>query len=208
MRAVVDTGSGYTLIKEAAVTKLGGEINRRRNIPHLQGVTGSPLRVLGMVWLEIGVGDDEVHKQWFPVVPNGYLDADLLLGADVLARAPFHWNGKTNIIVWGNTPYVISHIKRQKGKVERIRVIPPNLTPEDHSKRINLVKPVRLEPYQSQFIPIVVKEKPGETLLVHPQPQISSNIFPLLTKVNENNTIYLPFLTTPKVSKILNQEPC
>ena len=78
-----------------------------------------------------------------------------------------------NIIVWGNTPYVISHIKRQKGKVERIRIIPSTITQEEHSKRVKLTKPVRVEPYQSQFIPIIAKEKPGETLLVNPQPQIN-----------------------------------
>ena len=101
-----------------------------------------------MVWLQIGVGNDHVHKQWFPVVPNSYL-GDVLLGVDVLARAPFHWNGKTSIIVWGNTPYVISHIKREKGKVERVRMIPSTITQGEHSKRVNLTKPVRVEPYQS-----------------------------------------------------------
>ncbi len=121
MRAVVDTGSCYTLIKEAAVNKMESEINKRRALPNLQGVTGSPSRILGMVWLEIGVGEDHVHKQWSPVVPNSYLDADPLLGTDVLSRAPFTWNGKRNTMVWGNAPYVISHIKRQRGKVERVR---------------------------------------------------------------------------------------
>ncbi len=29
-----------------------------------------------------------LHKQWFPVVPNSYLDEDLLLGTDDLSRAP------------------------------------------------------------------------------------------------------------------------
>ncbi len=115
MRAVIDTGRCYTLIKEATVNKMGREINKRRALPNLQGVTGSPLRILGMVWLEIGVGEDHVHKQWFPVVPNSYL----VLGTDVLSRAPFTWNGNKNIIIWGNAPYVISHIKRQRGKVER-----------------------------------------------------------------------------------------
>ncbi len=94
MRAVVDTGSCYTLIKEATANNMGSEINKRRALPNLQGVTGSPLRILSMVWLEIGVGEDHVHKQWFPVVQNSYLDADLLLGTDVLSRAPFTWNGK------------------------------------------------------------------------------------------------------------------
>ena len=59
--AVVDTGSSHTLIKEAAVNKLGCEINKRRNIPCLQGVTGSPLRIIGMVLLTIGIGNDDEH---------------------------------------------------------------------------------------------------------------------------------------------------
>ncbi len=68
MRAVVDNGSCYTLIKEATVNKMRNEINKRRALPNLQGVTGSPFRILGMIWLEIGVGEYHVHKQWFPVV--------------------------------------------------------------------------------------------------------------------------------------------
>ncbi len=55
MRAVVDTGSCYILIKETTVNKMGNEINKRRALPNFQGVTGLPLRILGMVWLEIGV---------------------------------------------------------------------------------------------------------------------------------------------------------
>ncbi len=99
MRAVVDTGSCYTLDKEATANKMGSETNKRHALPNLQGVTGSPLRILGMIWLEIGVGEDHVHKQWFSVVPNSYLDADLLLGTDVLSRVPFTCNGNKNIIV-------------------------------------------------------------------------------------------------------------
>ncbi len=118
MRAVVDTGSCYTLIKETTANKLGIEINKRRALPNFQRVTGSPLRILGMIWLEIGVGEDHVHKQWFPAVPNSYLDAYLLLGTDVLSRTPFTWEGNKNIIVSGNSSYVISHIRRQRGKVE------------------------------------------------------------------------------------------
>ncbi len=124
MRAVVDTGSCYTLIKEATANKMGSKIDKRRALLNLQGVTGSPLRILGMIWLEIGVGEDHVHKQWFSVVPNSYLDADLFLDTDVLSRTPFTFDGNKNIIVWGNTLYVISHIKRQKGKVERVGATP------------------------------------------------------------------------------------
>ncbi len=62
MRAVVDTGSCYTLIKETTTNKMGSEINKRRALPNLQGVTGSPLRILGMIWLEIGIGEDHVSR--------------------------------------------------------------------------------------------------------------------------------------------------
>ncbi len=93
MRAVVDTGSCFTLIREATANKMGSEINKSRTLHNLQGVPGSPLRIPGMIWLEIGVGEDHVRKQWFPVVPNSYLDADLLLGTDVLSRTPFTWDG-------------------------------------------------------------------------------------------------------------------
>ncbi len=147
MRAVVDNGGCYTLIKEATVNKPVGEINKRRALPNLQGVTGSPLRILGMVSLEIGVGDDHVNKQWSPLVPNSYLDADLLLGTDVLSRKPFTWNGERNIMVWGNAPYVISHIKRQKGKVERVRDTPITLDQNDQLKGIRLTKSIRIERY-------------------------------------------------------------
>ncbi len=126
--------AAVTLIKEATANKMGSEINQRWDPPNLQGVTGSPLRILGMIWLEIVVGEDHVHKQWFPVVPNSYLDADLLLGTDLLSRAPFTWNGNKNLIVWGNASYGISHIRRQRGKVERARATPLTLNQSDPSK--------------------------------------------------------------------------
>ncbi len=198
MRAVVDNGGCYTLIKAATVNKLGGEINKRRALPNLQGVTGSPLRILGMVCLEIGVGDDHVNKQWSPLVPNSYLDADLLLGTGVLSRAPFTWNGERNIMVWGNASYVISHIKRQRGEVERVRATPITLDQNDQLKDIRLTKSIRIEPYQTHFLSIPVKQKPGETLLVHSQSKINPGGFPFLTKVDESSNIYFPFMNNAK----------
>ncbi len=88
---IVDTGSGYTLIRESAAKRMGTEICKRRNTLSLQGVTRSPLRVLGMTWLEIGVGETKVHKQRFKVVPDHYFSVDLLLGCDVLCQAPLSW---------------------------------------------------------------------------------------------------------------------
>ncbi len=205
MRAVVDTGSCSTLIKEATANKSGSEINKRRTLPNLQGVTGSPLRIHGMVWSEIGVGEDHVHKQWFPVVPNSYLDADLLLGTDIVSRTPFTWDGNKNIIIWGNTSYVISHIRRQRGKVERVRANPLTLNQSDQVKDIRQTKSIRMEPYQTQFLPIPVPKNPGETLLVQVQPKISPDSLPFLAKVDDSNNIYLPFIINKNIITVL---PC
>ncbi len=134
MRAVVDTGSCYTLIKEATANRMGSEIDKRRALPNLQGVTGSPLRILGMIWLEIGVGEDHIHKQGFPVVPNSYLNADLLLGTDVLLRTPFTCDGNKNIILW-EIPPILSVTSEDK-EVERVRAAPLTLNQVDPVKGI------------------------------------------------------------------------
>ncbi|XP_045133135.1 uncharacterized protein LOC123517195 [Portunus trituberculatus] len=39
MKALIDTGSSYTLLTEKATKRIGGEVNTRRNPPRLQGVT-------------------------------------------------------------------------------------------------------------------------------------------------------------------------
>lgn len=76
------------LIKRSVVDRLGCELNTRCTPPDLQGVTGSPLRFLGVAWLEIAVGDEKVSKQWLSVVPDSYLSSDLLLGCEVLGQEP------------------------------------------------------------------------------------------------------------------------
>ncbi len=63
LRALVDTGSEHTLIRRSAVDRLVGEINTRRALPNLQGVTGDPLRILAMTWEELGVGDKKKKKK-------------------------------------------------------------------------------------------------------------------------------------------------
>ncbi len=205
MRAVIDASSCYTLIKEEIANKMGSEIDKRRGLPNLQGVTGSPLKILRMIWLETGVGD-HIHKQWFPVVPNSYLYADLLLGTDVLSRTPFTWDGNKNIIVWENTSYVISHIMRQRGKVERVRATPLTLNQGDPVKGIRLTKSIRKEPYQTQFLPIPVPKNPGETLLFHSQPKENPDSLPFLTTVDDSSNIYLPFINNTKGVEEVKQE--
>lgn len=204
LRAVVDTGSGYTLITEAAVKeKLKGIISQRHNVPILQGVTGTTLRVLGMTLLDIGVGDETSHKQWCPVVPNSYLDADILLGTDLISQASFKWNSKHNTVEWGGTTYLVNHIKRQRGKVERIRVMPPPLSNQQQLDQIRLRHSIKLDPYQAKFCPISVNENPGETLLVRPQPRLTPNHHPFIVTVDENKQVPLPFTNDAKSRTVI-----
>ncbi len=133
------------------------------------------------------------------------MDADLLLGTDVLSRAPFTWNRNKNIIVWGNASYVISHIRRQRSKVERVRATPEALDQSDQVKDIRLVKSIRIELYQTQFLPIRVPKKPGENLLVHSQSKINPDSLPFLTKVDDNHNIYLTFMNNTKGVKEVKQ---
>ncbi len=42
------------------VKRMGGDIDLRRNPPRLQGVTGAPLRILGMWKAKVGVGDHKI----------------------------------------------------------------------------------------------------------------------------------------------------
>ncbi len=157
-----------------------------------------------MIWLEIGVGEDHVHKQWFPVVPNSYLDADLLLGTDVLSRA--HLLGmETKISYYGEILPMLSVTSGDRGKVERVRATLLTLNLSDEVKDIRLTKAIRLEPYQTQFLPIPVPKNPEKTLLVHSQPKINPDNFPFLTKVDGSSNIYLPFINNTKGVKKVKQ---
>ena len=197
----MDTGSGHTLIKEKAVRRIGEHINKRRNPPLLHGVTGAPLRILGMVSLTIKIGDNKVHQRWVPVVPDSYISCDVLLGCDVLTQGTLVWNGLAKILTWNGTPYKINHIPVKRRTVRSVQTTVSNKP--NQGKNINLAHPVHLGPYQTQFFPLPCPEPPGQTLLVYPQPTISKQCQPYLIKVQENQTIYVPFFNTTKVQKIV-----
>ncbi len=86
-----------------------------------------------------------------------------------------------------------------------MRSIPKMLDQKDYSRRISLTTAARTEPYQSQFIPVTLKEKPGETLLVHSQPRMNPNSLPFPTEVDENNAIHLTFMNNTRGIKEVTQ---
>ena len=206
MKALVDTGSNYTLLTEKTTKRIGGVVNTRRNPPRLQGVTGSPLRILGMVNTEINIGNEKVCRRWFPVVPDSYISVDLLLGCDILNQAKFCWDATNNVMVWGDASYIVHHISRNKKNVCRVREDPVTLkeNPEGCTQ-IHVKLPLSIGPYQSKFTPIPVKEAPDTTLIIYPQPRFFQNTKPCLVKVNEENNILLPLMNHSKKEKTYNK---
>lgn len=199
MKALVDTGSSYTLFTQRTAKRVGGEVNTRRNPPRLQGVTGAPLRILGMVKTEINIGNEKVCRQWFPVVPDTYVSVDVLLGCDVLNQAKFCWDPHNKVMSWGGASYVVSHISRNKKNVCHVQEDPVTLGDVSQGyTQISVKKPLSVNPYQSRFVPISVKETPNTTLIVYPQPRFLKNAQPCLVKVNDENNIFLPLMNHTK----------
>lgn len=77
--AIVDLGSVISLIKRRTVQRLKLPVQKVKQVHSLSGITGQPLRVLGMVKLNVQVGAKGTHEQMVPVVPDSYLNKDLLL---------------------------------------------------------------------------------------------------------------------------------
>ncbi len=156
-----------------------------------------------MFWAEIRIGDNKVCRQWFPVVPNTYLAADMLLGCDVLGQAPLIWNGKKRVLMWGNTPYVVNYIPKQKSRVSRVKLDPVEISkPSKTFSQIHLLHHEKLSLYQTRFVSVMVNQSPGTTLIVHPQPRFSHSSYPFLVQVTSEGHIYLPLTNGSKSDKI------
>ena len=200
LRATVDTGSGYTLIRESAIDIIEQKVNTRKAPPLLQGVTGSPLRILGMVKAEIEIGGGKKVKQWYPVVPNKYLDTDILLGCDLLGQDTITWDNKNGVMFWANTPYVVCQTKRNPRKVSKVHEIPsPEISPVTRPNQyFQTHQNITIPPYTSSFCEIKVKGTPGEEFIIYPQGRLTHNSHPFVTRVDDNSTIKVPVVNNSK----------
>ncbi len=155
--------------------------------------------MLGLRKARIGVGDHKVCERYFPVVPNSYLSCDALLGCDVLSQATLVWGGPRRAIIWGDTPYVVYHIHRRKNTVSRVQSCPVELeSPHQKFSQISLKASIQLDPYQTQFVPVVVPETPESTLLVYPQPRFCHSSHPFIVNVTSEQSIYVPLVNPTK----------
>lgn len=200
--ALLDTGSSATLIKQSAVKRLGLEIDKSRCLPSLTAVNGGPLKILGMVKVEIHIGDQEVYKRMISVVPDSYINRDLLLGCDVINRSNLTWNPREKMMIWGGTAYQVFHIRTSQASVQRV-VLPCPIECSEKEKPVAIREMVRLKPHQSTVVKTQVDEQPGTVLLVYPQLKHSSQTCPLLVEVSENKTIPVLVDNPAKVHKFL-----
>ncbi len=195
----------HTLFREATAKRTRGEIDRRNPL-RLQGVTGAPLRILGMWKAKVGVGDHKICERYFPIVPDSYLSCDALLGCDVLGQATLIWDGQKSAIIWGDTPYTVNHIRRSKNTVSRVQSSLVELkSPRLKFSQISLKAPAQLNPYHTHFLPVPVPELPESTLLVYPQPQFSQGSHPFIVNVTNERSIYVPLANSPRKQKTLKK---
>ena len=141
-----------------------------------------------MVELKITVGGGKVSNRRVPVVPDQYLSSELLLGCDILGKAPLTWNHQDQTLIWGNELFPI-HFIRPKNQVEKITVVP---APTQKVNQLRVRQKFELSPFKTKFFPIKVEEQPGTTLVIHPDKNMKAVPFPFVTTVNSQGEIYFP----------------
>lgn len=60
--AMLDTGSSLTLKRRSTVQRLGHNVDKSNYLPSLTGITGQPLRVLGMTQVTVHVGSQKKYQ--------------------------------------------------------------------------------------------------------------------------------------------------
>ena len=124
------------------------------------------------------------------MVPNNYLQADILLGCD---KKLFHWR---------KTPYAFHLIRSRKNAVRNVTQLPPPVVSLKPENRLHDPHQIQLDPYQTKFILLPVEAKSGTILIVHPKGKPTSNCHPFCVQVSAEQTIPCPVTNLAKVTKI------
>ncbi len=129
----------------------------------------------------------------------------MLLDCDVLGQAPLTWDGKKKFLRWGETSYVVTYVPCQRNEVERVKTEPVVLAESVHApiySHIILLQQIKLGPYQTEFVPVPIKEKLQTLLTVHPQSRTSHNAHPCLVEVINKGLVHLPLANAAKSGKV------
>ncbi|XP_068213446.1 uncharacterized protein [Palaemon carinicauda] len=194
--ALIDTGSDICVAQKRLIEGLGLHCNQMRNIPQLTGVTQHVLPVLGTVYLDVHIGS-RVVTHLFSVVPDGYLDTDVLLGADLIRSAPMTWDDAKKMIVWDRFIYPVRYLRPipSNKRVRQIKVLQPN---EPQKAQVRLRKKFILPQFTAGIYPLAVDEPPNTLLEFVPEIKVCQTQSVLCLKVNDAQEVFLPLVNNTK----------
>ena len=209
--ALIDTGSEVCVTTKRFTENLGLKLHQWRNGGHLVGVTQHELRVLGAVYLEINVGQ-RVVTHLFIVVPDEYLDTDLLIGADLLSIAPLTWDYSKRMVTWNHCIYPLRYLKPRPSnkRIRHVKLITNGYTKEANVKadvsrpgQVRIKKKVVLQATTANIVPVNVKEEPDTLLEFTSKVADCPTSSALCLRVNEEQEVFLPFINNTRARKTL-----
>ena len=194
--ALVDTGSVVSIVQKKWLDGMGLQCTQLRALPQLSGITHNILPVLGTVYLDVHIGT-RVITHLFAVVPDAYLDSDLLLGADLLKTAPITWDNQRKVILWDGFTYPV-RILRPRPSNKRVRHIKVTKPPDPCNAHVRLKKKIVLPQYTTGMYPVQVNESPDSLLEFVAQVGDCQSCTALCIKVNESQEIFVPLVNNTK----------
>ena len=156
-------------------------------MPNIKGVNAQPVQVLGMVKVSIVVGDRFTRWFWLPVIPDAFINRDVLLGMDVIGLVDFSWKAGMENIQWGDCLCDVYYI-RPSGNC--IRSISSSHMPTT-SKYIQNTQQINVRGHKSVIHMVQIKENPGTTVILQPNKRYCPQEQTLLAKVTDNGRVPL-----------------
>ena len=199
--ALVDTGSAVTLARKSLIEELRIQTTQSKNLPQLVGITHDALPVLGTAYLDISIGNTLV-KHMVAVVPDNFLEKDVLFGADILQRAPFTWDGVQNKIVWNSFTYPVYYLKARPSR-RRIRQVKVKEVPSTPTSYIRLRNKLVLPRYTAGVYPVDIVEEPDTLVEFVATLDKCQAQLPVCLKVTADKQVFLPFVNSHKAATVL-----
>lgn len=198
VQALLDTGSAVSLVKNSLAEDLQLEIDRTPRTTKLVGISGTKLKTLGITQMPLTVGTETTFETEVTVVPDGYLDTEVLLGMDILSKFPITWNLKEKEIRWGNSSLPVHRIKIKKNRKRTLKV---KETP-GQGMDLNLDQPILLRAHTTQIPSIKVNLAEGTPLVYTPNKKILPSGPPICTLVRDSR-VNVPLANHHGVTKSL-----
>ena len=199
--ALVDTGSVVSLVRKNFMDKIEATEFQTRALPQLTGITHTQLPVLGTTYLDVLIGLKSV-KHLFAVVPDTFLETEVLLGSDILQQAKITWDSEQRIITWNNVCYPVYFLKLRPSR-RRVRSIRVKKAPQHSTSYVRLKSKVVIPKYTAGVYPIDIDEEPERLIELSPYVAQCQAQTPLCLQITEGKTVFLPLVNSSRVEVTL-----